>query len=259
MVKLIVTLLQLCETAVSHTGEREVLEAVGSCLGEVGPVDFSTIAIQHGRDTSSTKAPELFEDKELQWTFITLTYLNNTLVEDCVKVRSAAVTCLKSILATKTGHSFWEIYKTTPDPMLIYLQPFRTSKKKFLEVPRLDKESPLEGLDDMSLWIPQSENHDVWIKRLTCAILDSGGTKSEILQLLKPMCEVKTDFCQTVLPYLIHDILLQDTDESWRNLLSAHIQGFFTNCFRHSLPTSRSTTPANLDSGILLNSWHLYC
>ncbi|KAF3823539.1 hypothetical protein GH733_007007 [Mirounga leonina] len=248
MVKLIVSLLQLCETAVSHTGEREVLEAVGSCLGEVGPVDFSTIAIQHGRDTSSTKAPELFEDKELQWTFITLTYLNNTLVEDCVKVRSAAVTCLKSILATKTGHSFWEIYKTTPDPMLIYLQPFRTSKKKFLEVPRLDKESPLEGLDDMSLWIPQSENHDVWIKRLTCAFLDSGGTKSEILQLLKPMCEVKTDFCQTVLPYLIHDILLQDTDESWRNLLSAHIQGFFTNCFRHSLPTSRSTTPANLDS-----------
>lgn len=65
--------------------EKEFLnitEAVGSCLGEVGPVDFSTIALQHSGDTSSTKAPELFEDKELQWTFITLTYLNNTLVED---------------------------------------------------------------------------------------------------------------------------------------------------------------------------------
>ncbi|XP_045338641.1 serine-protein kinase ATM isoform X2 [Leopardus geoffroyi] len=248
MVKLIVSLLQLCKMAVSHTGEREVLEAVGSCLGEVGPIDFSTIAIQHSRDTSSTKALEFFEDKELQWTFLTLTYLNNTLVEDCVKVRSAAVTCLKSILATKTGHTFWEIYKTTTDPMLIYLQPFRTSRKKFLEVPRLDKESPLEGLDDTSLWTPQSGNHDIWIKRLTCAFLDSGGTKSEILQLLKPMCEVKTDFCQTVLPYLIHDILLQDTKESWRTLLSTHIQGFFTNCFRHSSQTSRSTTPANLDS-----------
>lgn len=64
--------------------EKEFLniEAVGSCLGEVGPVDFSTIAIQHSRDISSIKASELFEDKELQWTFITLTYLNNTLVED---------------------------------------------------------------------------------------------------------------------------------------------------------------------------------
>nr|XP_058924229.1 serine-protein kinase ATM isoform X1 [Kogia breviceps] len=248
MVKLVVSLLQLSRMAVNHTGEREVLEAVGSCLGEVGPIDFSTIAIQYSKDISYTKALELFEGKELQWTFIMLTYLNNTLVEDCVKVRSAAVTCLKSILATKTGHSFWEIYKMTNDPMLIYLQPFRTSRKKFLEVPRLDKESPLEVLDDTSLWIPQSENHDIWIKTLTCALLNSGGTKSEVLQLLKPMCEVKTDFCQTVLPYLIHDILIQDTNESWRNLLSTHIQGFFTNCFRHCSETSRSTTPANLDS-----------
>ncbi|XP_058401259.1 serine-protein kinase ATM isoform X3 [Diceros bicornis minor] len=248
MVKLVVNLLQLSKMAINHTGEREVLEAVGSCLGEVGPIDFSTIAIQHSKDTSYTKALELFEDKELQWTFIMLTYLNNTLVEDCVKVRSAAVSCLKNILATKTGHSFWEIYKKTTDPMLIYLQPFRTSRKKFLEVPRLGEESRSEGLDDTSLWVPQSENHDVWIKTLTCAVLDSGGTKSEILQLLKPMCEVKTDFCQTVLPYLIHDILLQDTNESWRNLLSTHIQRFFTDCFRHSSQTSRSTTPAYLDS-----------
>ncbi|KAF5921129.1 hypothetical protein HPG69_018529, partial [Diceros bicornis minor] len=236
MVKLVVNLLQLSKMAINHTGEREVLEAVGSCLGEVGPIDFSTIAIQHSKDTSYTKALELFEDKELQWTFI------------IVKVRSAAVSCLKNILATKTGHSFWEIYKKTTDPMLIYLQPFRTSRKKFLEVPRLGEESRSEGLDDTSLWVPQSENHDVWIKTLTCAVLDSGGTKSEILQLLKPMCEVKTDFCQTVLPYLIHDILLQDTNESWRNLLSTHIQRFFTDCFRHSSQTSRSTTPAYLDS-----------
>ncbi|XP_036115893.1 serine-protein kinase ATM isoform X3 [Molossus molossus] len=248
MVKLVVSLLQLSKMALNHTGEREVLEAVGCCLGEVGPIDFSTIAIQHGKDTSYTKALELFEDKELQWTLIMLTYLNNTLVEDCVKVRSATVTCLKNILATKTGHSFWEIYKTTTDPMLIYLHPFRTSRKKFLEVPRFDRENPLQGLDDTSLWIPQTANHDVWIKTLTSAFLDSGSTKSEILQLLKPLCEVKADFCQTVLPYLIHDILLQDTNESWRNLLSTHIQGFFTNCFRQSSQTNRSMTPASLDS-----------
>ncbi|XP_064144943.1 serine-protein kinase ATM isoform X1 [Loxodonta africana] len=251
VVKLVVSLLQLSKMAVNHTGEREVLEAVGSCLGELGPVDFSTIAIQHSKDASYNKANELFEDKELQWIFIMLTHLNNTLVEDCVRVRSAAVTCLKSILATKAGHNFWEIYKMTTDPILTYLQPFRTSRKKvsqFLEVPRLNKENPLEDLDDPSLWTPQSENHDVWIKTLTCAFLDSGGIKSEVLQLLKPMCEAKTDFCQTVLPYLIHDILLQDTNESWRNLLSTHIQGFFTNCFRHFSQTSQPTTPVNLDS-----------
>ncbi|KAM4828046.1 serine-protein kinase ATM [Thomomys bottae] len=245
VVKLVVSLLQLAQMAVNQTGEREVLEAVGSCLGEVGPIDFSTIAIQHSKDISYAKT---LEDKELEWTLLILTYLNNTLVEDCVKVRSAAITCLKSILATETGHRFWDNYKKTADPMLTYLQPFRTSRKKFLEVPRLDREFPLECLDDTNLWIPQSENHDIWIKTLTSAFLDSGSIKSEILQLLKPMCEVKTDFCQTVLPYLIHDILLQDTNESWRNLLSTHIQGFFTSSFKHSSQTSRSATPANFDS-----------
>ncbi|KAM9038350.1 serine-protein kinase ATM isoform X1 [Sarcophilus harrisii] len=248
MVKLIVSLLQLSKMAINHTGEKEVLEAIGNCLGEVGPIDFSTIAIQHGKDASYSKAIDLFEDKELQWTFIMLKYLNNALVEDCVKVRSAAVACLKNILATKTGHEFWEIYKKTTDPMLIYLQPFRTSRKKFLEVPRIDKENPLENLDDPNLWVPQEENHDSWIKTLTCTLLKSGGIKSEILLLLKPLCEVKPSFCQYVLPYLIHDILLHDTNESWRNLLSVHIQGFFTNCFRHSSQSNRSTTPANLDS-----------
>ncbi|XP_021062119.1 serine-protein kinase ATM [Mus pahari] len=248
VVKLVVSLLQLSKMAVNQTGEREVLEAVGRCLGEIGPLDFSTIAVQHNRDASYTKAYGLPEDRELQWTLIMLTALNNTLVEDSVKVRSAAATCLKNILATKTGHVFWENYKTSADPMLAYLQPFRTSRKKFLEVPRSVKEDVLEGLDDVNLWVPQSESHDIWIKTLTCAFLDSGGIKSEILQLLKPMCEVKTDFCQMVLPYLIHDVLLQDTHESWRTLLSTHVRGFFTSCFKHSSQASRSATPANSDS-----------
>ena len=51
-----------------------------------------------------------------------------------VTIRSAAATCLKNILATKTGHIFWENYKTSADPMLTYLQPFRASKKKVSKV-----------------------------------------------------------------------------------------------------------------------------
>lgn len=58
-------------------------------------------------------------------------------------------------------------------------------------MPRSVKEDVLEGLDAVNLWVPQSESHDIWIKTLTCAFLDSGGINSEILQLLKPMCEVR--------------------------------------------------------------------
>ncbi|KAM9389462.1 serine-protein kinase ATM [Phaethornis superciliosus] len=246
VLKLVVSLLQLSKMAVNHTGEKDVLEAVGSCLGEIGPMDFSTIALQHAENALDSKAVDLFEDRKLQWVFIMLTHINTALTDNCIDVRAAAVSCLKNILATKSGCEFWEVYNNKVDPMLSYLQPFRTSRKKFFTLPANDTEAPVETLDNTNLWIPLGESHETWIKHLTSSILDSGGVKNEVLQLMKPLCEVKTDLCQTLLPYLIHDILLHDSDESWRNLLSVHIQKFFTACCRFA--TSRSTTPPNSDS-----------
>ncbi|XP_052668315.1 serine-protein kinase ATM isoform X2 [Harpia harpyja] len=247
VVKLVVSLLQLSKMAVNHTGEKAVLEAVGSCLGEIGPMDFSTIALQRAENALDSKAVDLLEDRKLQCVFIMLTQINIALTDNCIDVRAAAVSCLKNILATKSGTEFWEVYKNKADPMLIYLQPFRMSRKTFFVVPANDMEAPLESLDDTNLWIPLGESHETWIKRLTSSILDSGGVQNEVLQLMKPLCEVKTDLCQTLLPYLIHDILLHDSDESWRSLLSVHIQKFFTACCRFA-SSSRSTTPPNSDS-----------
>ncbi|XP_062423249.1 serine-protein kinase ATM [Rhea pennata] len=248
VVKLVVSLLQLSKMAVNHTGEKVVLEAVGSCLGEIGPVDFSTIALQHTENVLDSKAVYLLEDRKLQWVFVMLTQINTALTDNCIDVRAAAVSCLKNILATKSGSEFWEIYKNKADPMLIYLQPFRMSRKKLFSVPSNDTEPHSETLDDTNLWIPLGESHETWIKSLTSSILDSGGVQNEVLQLMKPLCEVKTDLCQTLLPYLIHDILLQDSDESWRNLLSVQIQKFFAACCRFASSSSRSTTPPNSDS-----------
>ncbi|XP_063286192.1 serine-protein kinase ATM [Pelobates fuscus] len=248
IMRLVVNLLQLAKCAVHHENGKEVLDAVGSCLGELGPIDFSTIALQHRKDPVYFKAMEVFTDNELQCVLVILTLINNAMTDHCIQVRSAAATCLKNILATKTGTLFWDAYKDSGDPMLAYLQPFRIAKKKFLEVDGIETESSLEILDDSSLWIAQNDSHESWLKNLTCAVLDSGGVKSEVLLLLKPMCEVKADFCQAVLPYLFHNILLQDSNETWRKLLSKHIQGFFTSCCRSATNTSRSATPASSDS-----------
>ncbi|XP_062983150.1 serine-protein kinase ATM [Elgaria multicarinata webbii] len=245
IVKLMTCFLQLSKTAVNSTDT--VLEAVGSCLGEIGPINFSTTALQHSKSVSCSSAVDLFEDREFQWVFIMLTFINNALIDQCIEVRSVATSCLKNVLATKTGHAFWEIYKNKEDTMMIYLHPFRVSTKRFLEVPEKARETLSDDLANANLWIPQSESHDVWIKTLTCALLDSGGVKSETLLLLKPLCEVQTDFCQTVLPYLIHDILLHDSNDSGQTLLSTHIQMFFTTCCKHALTPSRSSTPANSD------------
>ncbi|XP_035183026.1 serine-protein kinase ATM isoform X2 [Oxyura jamaicensis] len=247
IVKLVVSLLQLSKKAFNHAGEKAVLEAVGSCLGEIGPMDFSTIALRHAENVLDSKAVDLLEDKKLQWVFIMLTQINTALTDNSIDVRAAAVSCLKNILATKSGTEFWEVYKKKGDPMLIYLQPFRMSRKKIFELPTNNSEASLESLDDTNLWLPLGESHETWIKSLTRSILDSGGVQNEVLQLMKPLCEVKTDLCQTLLPYLIHDILLHDSNESWRNLLSVHVQKFFTACCRF-VSSSRSATPPSCDS-----------
>ncbi|KAM6290797.1 serine-protein kinase ATM [Porphyrio hochstetteri] len=253
VVKLVVSLLQLSKMAVNHTGGKAVLEAVGGCLGEIGPMDFSTIALQRAENALDSKAVDLFEDRKLQWVFIMLTQINIALTDNCIDVRAAAVSCLKNILATKSGSEFWEVYKNKADPMLIYVQPFRMSRKKFFVVPADDMKAPVESLDDTNLWIPLGESHETWIKHLTRSILDSRGVQNEVLQLMKPLCEVKTDLCQTLLPYLIHDILLHDSDESWRNLLSVHIQKFFTACCRFA--SSSRSTPPNSDSDQEMNNF----
>uniref|UniRef100_A0A8C7T2I5 non-specific serine/threonine protein kinase n=1 Tax=Oncorhynchus mykiss TaxID=8022 RepID=A0A8C7T2I5_ONCMY len=240
LVLLVLNLLQLCKLAANHPGGRDILEAAGSCLGELGPVDFSTIALLHGKDQLNARAVSLFPSVEPQWLYITLNCINN--------VRQAAVQSLKDILATQAGADFWEIHKDNRDPMLAYLNPFRSTKKKVVEMSEEVSLVARERLESQDLWVPEAGGHKAWLKMLCIVLLDSGGVRSETLLLSRPLCLVKTDFCQRVLPLIIHDILLGDSDGSWRKLLSTHIQDFFTSCFSRAWASSRSTTPLLSDS-----------
>ncbi|XP_069045887.1 serine-protein kinase ATM isoform X1 [Lepisosteus oculatus] len=244
LAKLVMSLLQLCKLAMSHSGGNHVLEAAGACLGELGPVNFSTISLLH-KDTLRCRAQELFPDKELQWIFIIFNTANSALTDQRIEVRSAAALCLKNMLATQSGARFWEQHRNSNDPLLVYLHPFRPPKKKFLEVER--RAGSGEELDSAELWVPGRGHHDDWLRTLCTALLDSGGVRSEVLLLTGPLCQVKTDFCQLVLPLFIHDILLHDSDGSWRGLLSGHVQAFFAS-FSAAAVSSRSTTPAPSDS-----------
>uniref|UniRef100_A0A8C1WDE1 non-specific serine/threonine protein kinase n=1 Tax=Cyprinus carpio TaxID=7962 RepID=A0A8C1WDE1_CYPCA len=232
LVKLVLNLLQLCKIAANHPGGGDILKAAGRCLGELGPVDLSSIALHHGKDQLYTRAADLSPDVPFQWIFIILNYHNfvSYLFFFSIAVRQAAGICLKDILATQCGIEFGEMYKSKRDPLLAYLNPFRSAKKR---ASVLDK----------------GDIQNDWLKNLSMALLDSGGVRNEALLLTRPLCEVKTDFCQRMLPLFVHDILLGDVDGSWRQLLSTHIQSFFSQCRRPSTPTSRPTTPMLSDSG----------
>lgn len=103
LVKLVLDLLQLCKLAVNHPAGADVLgtcrhtpgsqlrllltvssvraEAAGSCLGELGPVNFSTIALLRGRDPLYEKAALLFTSTESQRLYIVLNCMNDALTQ----------------------------------------------------------------------------------------------------------------------------------------------------------------------------------
>uniref|UniRef100_A0A8C5CNQ1 non-specific serine/threonine protein kinase n=1 Tax=Gadus morhua TaxID=8049 RepID=A0A8C5CNQ1_GADMO len=243
LVKLILSLLHLCKVAANHPGGAHILEAAGSCLGELGPIDLSTIALLHGRDPLYTRAVTLFPSSHAQGLYILLDCMNHALTHHSIEVKKAAGQCVKSILGTQSGADFWEQHKDKQDPMLAYLNPFRTAKKKV--PPRRESK---ELLESQGLWVPQTGAHKRWLKTLCAALLDSGGVRNHVLLLSRPLCLVRADFCQRALPLVVHSILQGDRDGSWRLLLSRHVQDFFTSCCRSSQASGRSATPLPVES-----------
>ncbi|XP_070685735.1 serine-protein kinase ATM [Pempheris klunzingeri] len=248
LLKLVLSLLQLCKLAANHPGGDDILEATGSCVGELGPVDLSTIALLHGRDPLYEKAVSLFSSTESQCLYIILNCMNDALTHQRIEVRQAAAECVKCILSTQSGVDFWEQYRDNRDPMLAFLNPFRKAKKKVAAVSGEKSSEAREKLERQEFWISQTGGHKDWLKALCTALLDSGGVRSEALLLSRPLCLVRVDCCQRLLPLVIHSILLDDSNGSWRELLSSHIQDFFSFCSRSAQASSRSTTPLNSDS-----------
>ncbi|KAI3354414.1 hypothetical protein L3Q82_018938 [Scortum barcoo] len=247
LVKLVLSLLQLCKLAANHPGGADILEAAGSCLGELGPVDFSTIALLHGRDPLYEKAEFVFTSTESQCLYIILNCMNEALTHQRIEVRQAAVQCLKNILASQSGIDFWEQHKDNRDTMLAYLNPFRKAKKVTTAAVE-ERSEAREKLERQEFWIPQAGSNKAWLKALCTALLDSGGVRSEAVLLSRPLCLVWVDCCQRLLPLIVHSILLSDSNGSWRELLSSHIQEFFSFCSRSAQASSRSATPLNSDS-----------
>ncbi|KAK2847025.1 hypothetical protein Q5P01_010024 [Channa striata] len=258
LVKLVLSLLQLCKLAVNHPEGTEILEAAGTCLGELGPVNFSTIALLHGRDPLYEKSVSLFTSTELQRLYIILNSMNDALTHQRIEVRRAAAQCLKKILATQSGVVFWEKYKDNRDPMLAYLNLFRKAKSKVAAVKAEEISEARDKLQSPEFWIPQAGGHKPWLKALCTTLLDSGAVRSEALLLSRPLCLVSVDCCQRLLPLIIHSILLDDSNGSWRQLLSSHIQDFFNFCSRSAQASSRSATPLNSDSEVDTTSPGLY-
>ncbi|XP_033740359.1 serine-protein kinase ATM-like [Pecten maximus] len=234
------------------TSGDKVKDKVSQCLGEIGPVNMATVALPDVTELACIQeAKEVFsEDTYLQNYCVIFHTLNTYLVDQDVDIVEAASCVLKSMLCTKTGVDFSPIYKEKVgdrDHLIEYLHPFRV-KKKVTANKKTKHSTNTEqfcGLVDReTLWLSNTSNHSNWVRRLTVTLIQSGAVKDEILALLEPICDRKTNFCEIVLPLLIHDILVQGEDIH-KEVLSRQISAFFSTHCGHSNPESRGITPVD--------------
>lgn len=75
-------------------------------------------------------------------------------------------------------------------------------------------------VDVPSLWQPPSD-HQAWIAALVASLLASTAIHDDVLVHLGPVCAVKYDFCEQLLPLLVHNVLSTGPPEC-RDVLSRH-------------------------------------
>lgn len=232
------------------TSGDKVKDKVCQCLGEIGPVNMTTVVLPDVTELASLQeAKEVFsEDSYLQNYCVIFHTLNTYLVDQDVDIVEAASRVLKSMLWTQTGADFCTIYKDKVgdrDHLIEYLHPFRVKKK--VTASKKTKHSTdigqFCGLVDKEVhWLSNTSNHGNWIRKLTVTLIQSGAVKDEILALLEPICDRKTTFCEIVLPLLIHDVLVQGEDIH-KDVLSHQISTFFSTHCGHGHQQDRSITP----------------
>ncbi|XP_074663108.1 serine-protein kinase ATM-like [Tubulanus polymorphus] len=229
------------------------------CLGEIGPVNLTATSFNISTRVANPHldvALKVYADNyELKRNIEIFHTLNDYLIHSCIETVTASSRVLKELLAIPhINNQFVSEYEShLSDHLFMFLHPFRANKKKMTKqkntVGKNLKSNGLQSISKETLWMPSFSSHEEWIMNLVCALIDSGLIKDEVLQLLKPVCQVQVSFCQMLLPYLIHDLLLQDIDE-YKDVLSQCMNSFFSkHCGFVEQACSRATTPC-VDTGL---------
>ncbi|XP_006815117.1 serine-protein kinase ATM-like [Saccoglossus kowalevskii] len=230
-----------------HGNQKAIQEEAGRCLGEIGAADLSTIALKYqDTNTSYSTAVKVYKGNSgKRRNSIIIHLLQEYLTDPSVDIVSASADCLKNIFSTPSGRVFYEDYKSRNiDSVLFYLHPFKPHKKSMFALPTIsaDMESFSAKIGDPLLWIPDHGSHDDWICNLATTLINDGGINDEFLRLLTPICKVKVSICERVLPFLVHEILLIG-NETYKQVLSQQIQGFFSRHCGDLEDSSKATTP----------------
>ncbi|XP_076466353.1 serine-protein kinase ATM-like [Babylonia areolata] len=231
----------------------------GRCLGAIGPLCLKTASLPRPQLSSGLSlALSVYEGSPSEKYCYVFHSLHQYLVDPSMEVVQTVSVTLKKLLATTAGVQFSTDYKdklANRDYLFQYLHPFRASRHSKTP-PSSGKDGSLQQFHDQlssqMVWEGEDGDHAGWIRALCVALLQSGAVADSILSLLQPVCLLKTEFCEMLLPYLVHEILSGEVAEH-KTLLSQRIAGFFRTHCDLSASNSARLTPEKQPKSVCMN------
>ncbi|GFX22505.1 serine-protein kinase ATM [Trichonephila clavipes] len=201
-----------------------IQEAASSCMAAIGPVAFSSVVLQ----PSSNVTSEGLNPIQQGYAEI-LNLLTEYLFDKRIDIKVTTSEIMKKLFGTKTGYSFFIDYQTLRPNNSVkkYASPFFACQNVKDLDSLLSNKYKIEEIEELSLWLPENISHSEWITNLVCTIIGSGLTKNNFYECLIPICKKEVQFCEKILPYIIHAILLFD-DKHTQNAISIGIDAFFS-------------------------------
>ncbi|XP_019856363.1 PREDICTED: serine-protein kinase ATM [Amphimedon queenslandica] len=207
---------------------------VSQCLGEIGCIELQSISA-HVVTNGGTRGRGpgggyVFKQERDKIVASVLESLSVLLSDVSISVVKASSHCLRDVLSTNSGASVLQKLEHSvsqdDNQWFNVLEPFKQNKKKLTENLLTSVSRPLHNFS--LLWKP-SQDHSSWLRELVCSLITSGGVSDEVLSLVKPVCQVKLSFCESVFPLVVHDILSSNSGEkSIMESLSKQVGDFLT-------------------------------
>ena len=213
------------------------------CLGEVGPVQLDSPLLQVQQQASTSC--EFALAPSMKYVGPVLEGLKAVLLGPDGAVSLTAARAVTAILSsTREGRAWLQPRPgeevTTLQEVLAPFQRRSRVPREPMEGDRVDVEEFKVRLDSPAVWLGQGEGHREWLTRLVLALLNC-FRENTALHHLAEVCSLSLSLCHTVLPFIVHELLLQNCPDI-RLVLSAKFCIFFREHFEAVTSVPRSTT-----------------
>ncbi|XP_056641369.1 serine-protein kinase ATM isoform X1 [Diorhabda sublineata] len=213
----------LCQLSYS-TNQNVSLEAI-RCLGELGPANLQTLVLQSEK--------ELIQIKQTPSVILcgaVISYLIKYIVDCDINVVEEASKMLHVILNNKEAKKLVDLnsdfgYGPINKNYIIPYYPSTLSSP--YQNASVNEEYFLEKLGNSEIWCPRDHGcHNKWITMLVSNLLGT-FTDRTYLNKLVDICNVKVDFCESLLPLVI-DLLIYLDNSTVTYLICEKIDYFFS-------------------------------